>query len=230
MNSTSIVGESIFRTRVGSGGNVSRRIYNLVLGSCLVWGFIFNFLICEFFGNSIYRFVASSTGNYFIFIIGYLILAIAGIIINNKSDNPAISFLGYNMIVLPLGAVLSICLQGYSTQIISYAFGTTAIVTALMICLSVAFPNFFLSIGRGLFIALLCVILVEFVGILIFHRTFNILDFAVVLLFCGYIGFDWARSQKLPSTIDNAIDCSCALYVDIINLFLRLLRIFGRSR
>lgn len=107
-----------------------------------------------------------------------------------KSQSPAMSFLGYNLVVLPLGAMLSIVLQGYSTQIITYAFGVTGLVTALMICLSVAFPNFFLSIGRGLFISLLCVFIVELLLVLIFRMNFVIIDFAVVLIFCGYIGFD----------------------------------------
>ncbi len=128
--------------------------------------------------------------NYLIFIIGYMVLAIAGIIITMKSDKPAISFLGYNMVVLPLGATLSIVLQGYSSSIITYAFGVTSLVTALMICLSVAFPKFFISIGRGLFIALLCVMVIELVCLFIFRMSFQIIDFAVVLIFCGYIGFD----------------------------------------
>lgn len=230
MEKTSGFGVSIFKTRVGEGGNLSRRLYNLIMGGCLIWGFAFNFFVCAIFGDSIFRFVASSAGNYIIFIIGYFVLAIAGILISVKSQKPAISFLGYNMVVLPLGAILSIALQGYSTQIITFAFGITALVTALMICLSVAFPRFFLSIGRGLFISLLCVIIIELLLVFIFRANFVIVDFAVVLIFCGYIGFDWARAQLIPSTVDNAIDSACALYIDIINLFIRILRIVGRSR
>lgn len=40
----------------------------------------------------------------------------------------------------------------------------------------------------------------------------------------GYIGYEWARANSIPKTVDNAID-SAALY---INLFLRLVRILGR--
>ena len=47
-------------------------------------------------------------------------------------------------------------------------------------------------------------------------------------IFSGYIGYDWARAQALPKTLDNAVDCAAALYVDIVILFLRLLRMFAR--
>ncbi len=57
-----------------------------------------------------------------------------------------------------------------------------------------------------------------------------LIDGAVALLFCGYIGYDWARANQIPKTVDNAIDSAAALYMDIINLFLRILRIMGRSR
>ena len=48
-------------------------------------------------------------------------------------------------------------------------------------------------------------------------------------LFSLYIGYDVYRSQQFPHTVDNAIDCAVDLYLDIINLFLNLLRIFGKS-
>ena len=54
------------------------------------------------------------------------------------------------------------------------------------------------------------------------------MDWIVALLFCGYIGYDWARANAIPNTLDNAIDSAAALYLDIINLFIRLLHIMSR--
>lgn len=228
MNSSDGVGVSIFKTRVGEGGDLSRRAYNAILGACLLWGFLFNFVLVSVCGDAICNFVYGPNGNFLFFIIAYFVLAIVGIIITIKSDKPAISFLGYNMVVLPLGAMLCVILKAYPVMTISYAFGATCILTVLMIALSVTFPNFFLSIGRGLFFALLIVIVVELVCVFIFKMNFTIIDIIVAIIFCGYIGFDWARAQRIPSTVDNAIDSACALYVDIVNLFIRLLAIFGR--
>lgn len=51
----------------------------------------------------------------------------------------------------------------------------------------------------------------------------------VVLIFCCYIGFDISLAKSRPKTLDNAVDSACGLYLDIINLFIRLLAIFGRN-
>ena len=50
----------------------------------------------------------------------------------------------------------------------------------------------------------------------------------VVVAFCGYIGYDWAIAQRRRRTVDAAVDSACALYLDIINVFIRLLAIAGR--
>ena len=34
---------------------------------------------------------------------------------------------------------------------------------------------------------------------------------------------DWAKAQEKPKTLDNAVDSAVDLYLDIINLFVRLL-------
>jgi FtsH-binding integral membrane protein len=90
------------------------------------------------------------------------------------------------------------------------------------------YPGFFRSIARGLFIALICTIIVELVMVFVFKMHHEIIDWIVVLIFCGYIGYDWARANAIPKTVDNAIDSAASLYIDIINLFLRLVRIMGR--
>ena len=45
-----------------------------------------------------------------------------------------------------------------------------------------------------------------------------------------YIGYDWVRANSVQRTTTNAIAAASALYLDIINIFLRLLRILARSR
>ena len=56
----------------------------------------------------------------------------------------------------------------------------------------------------------------------------TILDYAVALIFCGYIGLDWCRAQRYPKTLDNAIDSAADIYLDVVNLFIRVLSITGK--
>ena len=224
-----VLGNSIFRTRVGEGGDISRRQYNAIIGACLLWGFIVNVLCVNYLTVPYVNFLLTVPFGNLISIIVYFVVAIAGIVLVNRSDNPAISFVGFNMVVLPMGIMIIPTLLAYTSLQVVYALTLTALCTALMMILAVSFPDFFLSIGRGLFAALAITILVEFIAVFLFHAQMTIIDYIIALIFCGYIGFDWARAQRLPSTQDNAVDCACALYIDIINLFIRILRILGRS-
>ena len=43
------------------------------------------------------------------------------------------------------------------------------------------------------------------------------------IIILGYIGYDWAKAQEKRKTLDNAVDSAVDLYLDVINLFVRLL-------
>lgn len=98
-----------------------------------------------------------------------------------------------------------------------------------MMALGTLYPAFFVRIAGALTIALIVVILVELFQIFVLGIHQGWLDWAVVAIFCGYIGYDWGRANQIPKTLDNAVDSAAALYIDIINLFLRILRILGRK-
>ncbi|HHK8610700.1 TPA: Bax inhibitor-1 family protein, partial [Vibrio parahaemolyticus] len=101
--------------------------------------------------------------------------------------------------------------------------------TGMMMLLGTIFPAFFQRIAGVLTIALVVVLVVELFQIFVLGIHQEWIDWAVVILFCGYIGYDWGRANQIPKTIDNAVDSAAALYMDIINLFLRILRIMGRK-
>jgi FtsH-binding integral membrane protein len=74
------------------------------------------------------------------------------------------------------------------------------------------------------------VILWELFDIFVLGIHHGIIDWIVVVIFCGYVGVDWGRANQIPKTVDNAVDSAAALYMDIINLFLRIVRILGRRK
>lgn len=203
-------------------GELSDRAYNLVLGGTLAWGFLVNAVICLFFTREVLLIPAP------LLLIGYLVCAIVGVMMSARSKNPAVSFVGYNLVVLPLGAVLTVLVSAYDPNVVRSTFVITAIVVTIMTLLSSAFPRAFLSLGPTLGITLVLTLLASLVmGLLGFSPAW--LDVGIALLFSGYVGFDFARAQTKLKTLDSAIDSAAELYVDIVNLFIRLLAIVDRS-
>lgn len=199
---------------------VSDRMYNLIVGGVIVYGVLVNAVIVKLMGP------AFISMNPLLLLIGYFVLCIAGCTITYRSNDPLISFGGYNLVVLPIGAVLSVCLQGYDQSVIFQAFLMTTIVTAVMLVASSAFPGTFAGMGRMLFIAVIGLVIAQ-----LFCMLFNVYPTAIswvaAAIFSLYIGYDWVKAQMYAKTVDNAVDSALDIYLDIINLFLQLLRIFG---
>ncbi len=209
-----------------SRDEITSQSYNMIIGATLLYGFVINMIMV----SCCYDFAMSL--NPITFIIGYFVMALIGGFMVHKSDNPIISFIGYNFIVIPMGLCLTIIINtyamaGYESTIIT-AFLITAVVTLVMMGLSAVFPDFFLSIGKTLFVTLLITVIAELV-LFFMGISLGVIDYIVVLIFCGYIGYDWAKANAIPKTVDNAIDSASELYVDIVNLFVRILRILARS-
>ena len=87
---------------------LSERNYNLALGGTVLYGLIVNIIMCKLLGDSLVDV------NPWLFIIGYFALAITGIIMSTKSNSPIISFLGYNLVVVPIGLLLSIVIKNFA--------------------------------------------------------------------------------------------------------------------
>ncbi len=217
--------ENVFkRTSIDSTGEIiSANVYNLVIGLTLCWGFLVNYLMVK--GIDVETIAQI---NPIIFFVGYFASCMFGVYLYTKSDKPAVSFLGYNFVVVPFGFVINLVVSQYSSEIVIDAIRITGLVTAAMMVLGTMYPAFFQRIAGALSIALIVVIVVEIVEVFIFDMHHGILDWVVAAIFCGYIGYDWSRANAIPKTVDNAIDSAAALYMDIIILFLRILSILGR--
>jgi FtsH-binding integral membrane protein len=209
------------RLHSGLPDTVSANTYNLILGGCVLYGLIMNLLLVLTCGEFVMAL------NPTVVIIGYFISVILGAFIS-RSTSPVVSFIGYNFIAVPIGLLLSASLPLYALDTIIVSFGATAAIVTIMIALSTAFPHFFLSLGRTLGITLLATIVVELVAILLGFSV-GWIDFIVVGIFTLYVGFDWSRAQAYPKTIDNAVDSAIDIYMDVINIFLRILSILSRS-
>lgn len=215
---------SVFDRRTTDDTLIGAGLYNLVIGLTLLWGFAVNYIMVSHIDPQ-----AIASVNPWIFFIGYFASCFFGIYLFQSSSNPLVSFIGYNFVVVPFGLIINMVVSQYDPELVTEAIRITGLVTIAMMCLGTMFPAFFQKIAGVLTIALLLVIVVELIEIFIFKTHHGILDWIVVLIFCGYIGYDWGRANQIPKTVDNAVDSAAALYMDIINLFLRILRILGRK-
>ena len=113
---------------------ISDRLYNLTLGLVLAWGFLVNYLMV----SSIDAVWLMSTVPPIAMLIGYFVSAFVGIMIYQKSDNPWVSFIGYNMIVVPIGVILVPFLYRFDPNVIHRAVAATGAVTVGMMILTVS--------------------------------------------------------------------------------------------
>ena len=214
------------RTEYNSSGNrISANAYNFIIGLVLCWGFFVNWIMVK---TVPYDTIASIPP--LIFIIGYFASCFFGLYLFSSSESPLVSFIGYNFVVVPFGLIINLAVSRYNPSLVLEAIQITGGVTLIMMVLGTLFPRFFEKIAGALTIALIAVIIVELIGMFIFKTHHGIIDWIVVVIFCGYIGYDWGRANSIPKTVDNAVDSAASLYIDIINLFLRILRILGRRK
>lgn len=215
------------RLESGEADRLSSRTFNLLLMGFLLYGFLVNAVMVYYFASPIMGIVAN-IGWWSLLL--YLVPSFIGVIMAVNSNNPAVSFLGYNLVVLPFGMLLAVIIPGQPFQIVVKAMILTAMVTATMMVLASIKPAFFLGLGRTLLVALVIGIVAELVATFLLGYRGNLFDWLFVILFSGYIGFDIAKSQAYPKTLDNAIDSALDIYLDVINLFIRLLSILSRSK
>ena len=207
-----------------AGTKVTERSYNLTIGLTLLWGVLINVVMSVFFTYQILSL------NYLLVLVLYFVGTIGCSILVHKSDNPAVSFAGFTGMAVSMGLLLTFYVTVFTAHSVSYAFIATALVTVIMVILSMLYPDFFRNLGRTLFISLLACIIIQVAGMFLLGLPMTIIDYAVALIFCGYIGLDWCRAQRYPKTLDNAIDCAADIYLDVVNLFIRILAITGKRR
>jgi FtsH-binding integral membrane protein len=135
------------------------------------------------------------------------------------------------------GALLSYIFILYTTSSISTVFFITAGTFASMAIIGYTTKTDLSSWGKILLMALIGLIIATIVNVFIKSTMFNlILSYVGVLIFVGLTAYD---SQKIKQMLLQTPDASegaqkiallgaLTLYLDFINLFIYLLRIFGK--
>lgn len=207
-----------------SGTKITENIYNLIIGAVVLWGVTINIIMSQVFSEQICNM------NYIVMLIIYFIGSLISMFVVYASKNPVISFFGFTGLSISMGLLLTYFVSFFEIGSILLAFATTAIVTGIMMLAATIFPAFFKGLGRVLFFTLLITVIAEIILSVILGIGTTFFDFLIVVIFCGYIGYDWTKAQEYPKTLDNAVDSAADIYVDIINLFVRILSIVGKIK
>ena len=138
------------------------------------------------------------------------------------------------------GATLSVIFLAYSASVITKTFFITAGTFGTMALFGYFTKADLSGLGKILLMALVGIIIASIANLLFFKSgMFDlIVSYIGVLVFVGLTAYD---SQKIKEMLMRAEDAdenaqkmalmgSLTLYLDFINLFLYLLRIFGRER
>lgn len=122
----------------------------------------------------------------------------------------------------------------YNLMSIMYVFGITAIIMLIFGLIGYYTKLDLTKIWVYLFMGLIAVIICEIINIFVGSETFNMgITIVCLLIFIAYIAFDIQAVKKNIYMIENeenlAIYGALELYLDFINVFLRLLELFGKN-
>ena len=163
-----------------------------------------------------------------------LVIGVSAAINRLSLTTATLMFILYSVIN---GALLSSIFMIYTASSIATVFFITAGTFGAMALIGYTTKTDLTSIGKYLFMALIGLIIATVVNVFIKSEGFTyILSYVGVLIFVGLTAYD---SQKIKQMLMQAPDAgegaqkiallgALTLYLDFINLFIYLLRIFGR--
>jgi len=164
-----------------------------------------------------------------------LVFAISGAINRLSLGTATLLFIGYSVLN---GAMLSSIFYIYAPMVISKVFLITAATFGVTAFYGYTTKKDLTSIGKILFMALIGLVIATVVNLFLKSPSFDyILSYVGVAVFIGLTAWD---TQKIKEMLQVQYDASegaqklallgaLTLYLDFINLFLYLLRIFGGS-
>lgn len=165
-----------------------------------------------------------------------LVIGVSAAINRLSLTTATLMFILYSVIN---GALFSSIFLIYTASSIATVFFITAGTFGVMALIGYTTKTDLTSIGKYLFMALIGLIIATLVNMFIKSEGFTyILSYIGVLIFVGLTAYD---SQKIKQMLLQAPDAgegaqklallgALTLYLDFINLFLQLLRLFGSRR
>jgi FtsH-binding integral membrane protein len=169
---------------------------------------------------------------FFGLIIGELIMVVAfsRVVQSATFGTAAAMFLAYCALS---GMTFSVIFRAYTRESIASTFFITGGTFAAMSAYGTLTKKDLSSWGQFLFMGLIGVVLASVVNIFLHSDALSfVLSCAGVVVFTGLTAYDAQKIRAYARVGDDrlALHGALALYLDFVNLFLMLLRLFGRRR
>ncbi|MEG0286038.1 MAG: Bax inhibitor-1/YccA family protein [Vagococcus sp.] len=205
------------------------------LGAGIMLSALTSYLVLNVFANQVFGFLFANRLNFFL-MWGVQI----GLVIylgKNAFSNSGKSFFGYIAYTILTGITISATIAMYSGAAVTMAFVTAAGTFIGMSLVGVFTKKDLSAMGHAMYSLLIG----AFIAILLnvfFLKSGPVdlmISLAMVVIFAGLTAYDNQKikvlyQQKGETGASNlAIYCALTLYLDLVNLFLSLLRIFGRD-
>jgi FtsH-binding integral membrane protein len=196
------------------------------------------FALTTAFGTAVYGFSAAqtlhATINWWISL-GLFVVALIGCFVA-VIDFPPLKIIGLTMISGGLGLISGPYIGHFKLASVVEIAAATVMLTLILGAIGTLIPKSLSNWGTTLLTLLVALILMQILLPLAYSLMGlpmaglrNALDWLGVILFSAYIVYDFNRAQELQKTVSNAMDCGVSVFLDIANLFIRLLSIFGQS-
>lgn len=165
-----------------------------------------------------------------------LVFGISGMINKLGLATATLMFIAYSVIN---GALLSTIFLLYTMQSIGTVFFITAGTFGIMALIGYTTKTDLTSLGKMLFMALIGIIIATVVNIFVGSTGLQmIISYIGVIIFVGLTAYDSQKIKHMLMTQNSADESAqklallgaLTLYLDFINLFIYLLRIFGSRR
>jgi hypothetical protein len=160
-----------------------------------------------------------------------LVIILSARITKMNPTTARILFILYSFVT---GLTFSSIFIVYEMSSIIYVFLITAIVFGILSFIGYTTNVDLTKMGTYLLIGLIAVLISTIINIFVGNGTFEIIICIIsVLVFLGFTAYDVQKIKQLSNYYDEnsiAIIGALELYLDFINIFLDLLRLFAKER
>lgn len=168
--------------------------------------------------------------SYAIFFVSLIVLSCCG---DFRRKHPW-NLIALSILTLSLSYMVGMIASFYDTETVIIAVGITAVVCFTVVLFSLQSKYDFTSCRGVLFVCLIVLLLFSILCIFIRHKILHIVYASLgALLFTCFLAVDTQLllgNKKLALSPEEYIFAALNLYTDIINIFLYILAIVGRSR